>query len=184
VFNADQVESDQQQAKEDQPYSDRIEEAERFSNATKAEVRHCGDRACYVPSVDQIWLPRFEQFRDALSHYSVLDHETVHWCGAKHRLNRDLSGRFGTDAYAVEGLIAELGSAFIAAHLKISVEPRPDHAAYVSSWLHVLRGDPTALLTAAVKAQQAMDYIIGLAQPAMVGCSLDPTDDTHEALAA
>jgi antirestriction protein ArdC len=161
VFNAEQVEGVEPAATRPMlSPEERVEAAESFVAATGAQVRHGGDRACYVANIDQIWLPQFEQFRDAESYYSVLAHECVHWSGAKHRLNRDLSGRFGTDSYAMEELVAELGSAFIAGHLGLTIEPRPDHACYISSWLRVLSGDPRALLTAAAKAQEAADYLI------------------------
>jgi antirestriction protein ArdC len=163
VFNADQVDG----AEETRPRprlteSERIAAAEDVISATGVQIRHGGDMACYVPNIDQIWLPKFEQFRDAASYYSVLAHECVHWTGAKHRLDRDLTGRFGDDGYAMEELIAELGSAFMAAHLGTSIEPRPDHASYIASWLRVLRGDTRAILTASAKAQQAVDYLIAL----------------------
>lgn len=162
VFNADQVEGTEDTRRLPAlTEADRISAAESFICATGANIRHGGDRACYVPSIDQIWLPKFEQFHDAGSYYSTLAHECVHWSGAKHRLNRDLSGRFGGDAYALEELIAELGSAFVAAHLGLSVEPRSDHAAYISSWLRVLRSDARAILTASAKAQEAADFLIG-----------------------
>jgi len=56
-------------------------------------------------------------------------------------------------------LIAELGAAFICADLALTPEPRPDHAAYVVSWLRVLRGDKRAIFTAAAKAQAAADWM-------------------------
>ena len=120
---------------------------------------HGGDRAYYAPSIDQIWLPQHAQFRDLESYCAVLAHELVHWTGAKHRLDRPLDGRFGDAAYAFEELIAELGAAFLAAHLGLSLEPRPDHAVYIASWLKVLKSDPKAILTAASKAQQAVDFV-------------------------
>ena len=179
VFNAEQVDGDE--AVSSRPVlslTERVAAAEAFVAATGANIRHGGDRACYVANIDQIWLPRFEQFRDALSYYSVLAHETVHWSGAKHRLDRDLEGRFGSESYAMEELIAELGSAFIAGHLGLSVEPRLDHAAYVASWLRVLRDDPKAILTASSKAQEAFDYLIGLdAQSEQSGLSDNDIDD-------
>ena len=55
-------------------------------------------------------------------------------------------------------MIAELGAAFICADLALTPEPRPDHAAYVASWLKVLRGDKRAISTAAAQAQQAADW--------------------------
>ena len=161
VFNADQVEgAEEARQGPELSQSDRISAAEDFICATGANIRHGGDRACYVANIDQIWLPKFEQFRDAVSYYSVLAHECVHWTGAKHRLDRDLTGRFGGDSYAMEELVAELGSAFVAAHLGISIEPRRDHAAYIASWLRVLRGDARAILIASTKAQQAADFLI------------------------
>jgi antirestriction protein ArdC len=60
----------------------------------------------------------------------------------------------------VEELIAELTAAFTLAHLRLSTEPRPDHAQYIASWLHVLKTDKRAIFTAASKAQQATDYLI------------------------
>ncbi|WP_300973510.1 zincin-like metallopeptidase domain-containing protein [Sphingomonas sp. LHG3406-1] len=160
AFSADQVDGYTAPSDVAIDPQDRVANAEDFFERINADVRHGGDRACYVPAHDQICLPKFQQFRDAHSYYATLAHETVHWSGAKHRLDRNLSGRFGTDDYAMEELVAELGSAFIAAHLGLSVEPRPDHAAYVSSWLRVLRSDPRAILTAAAKAQEAIDYIV------------------------
>src|SRR5947208_17195662 len=65
-------------------------------------------------------------------------------------------------------LIAELGSAFLAGHLGITVEPRADHAAYLASWLRVLRNDARAVVTAAARAQQAVDFLIAAA-----GCDAD-----------
>ena len=62
-------------------------------------------------------MPPFESFRDAESFYGTLGHEAVHWSGHRTRLNRDLSSRFGSHAYAAEELVAELGSAFLCAGL-------------------------------------------------------------------
>lgn len=140
----------------------RIAAAESFIAGTRADIRHCGDRAFYSPASDQICLPNFEQFRDPLGYYAVASHELVHWSGAKHRLDRDLGGRFGAHSYAAEELVAEIGAAFIAGQLGLTLEPRDDHASYVSSWLQVLRSDSRAILTAAAKAQEAVDYLVGL----------------------
>ena len=142
--------------------AERIAVAEAFVASTGAEICHGGDQACFVPSTDQILLPKFEQFRDAEAYYSVVCHELIHWTGAKNRLARELTGRFGRESYAAEELIAELGSAFLSAHLGLAVEPRPDHAAYVASWLRVLQGDSRAILTASARAQEAVDYLLGL----------------------
>lgn len=165
VFNEEQVDGASPPVSEPcLSAEDRIAEAEAFLTKARADVRHGGDRACYVSNIDQIWLPRFEQFRDPASYYSTFSHELVHWSGAAHRLNRNLEGRFGSESYAIEELVAELGAAFIAAHLGIAVEPRPDHAAYIASWLKVLRRDPKAIVTASAKAQEALDYLVSIHQ--------------------
>ena len=159
VFNADQVDGAEPQPQCIFDETKTISAAAQFICRTGAQIRHGGDRASYAPSIDQIWLPQIAQFRDLNSFYAVLTHELVHWTGAEHRLDRPLDGRFGDEAYAFEELIAELGAAFLCAHLGLSLEPRPDHAAYIASWLKVLKSDPKAILTAAAKAQHAADYL-------------------------
>lgn len=93
--------------------------------------------------------------------YGTLLHELTHWSGAPHRLARQLSTRFGDDAYAAEELIAELGAAFLSADLGITSEPRPDHAAYLASWLKILKADKKAVFAAASAASKAADYLAG-----------------------
>jgi antirestriction protein ArdC len=87
----------------------------------------------------------------------------VHWTGAKGRLDREFGQRFGDRAYAFEELVAELGAAFLCAMLGLANEPRPDHAAYIASWLEVLKSDKRAIFTAASKAQAAADHLASLA---------------------
>ena len=135
---------------------------ETFFMATGASVQHGGNRAFYRPSSDHIQMPFFDAFFDPIDYYSTLGHETVHWTSAQHRLDRDLTGRFGSEAYAAEELVAELGAAFLCADLNLTNTPRPDHAAYVANWLKVLKDDNRAIFTAASKAQQAADYLHGL----------------------
>ncbi|MFM5892909.1 MAG: ArdC family protein [Novosphingobium sp.] len=162
VFNGDQVEGAEPLPLCNLTETETVTAAAHFIGRTGAQIRHGGDRAYYAPSIDQIWLPQNAQFRDLESYYAVLAHELVHWTGATHRLDRPLDGRFGDEAYAFEELIAELGAAFLAAHLGLSREPRHDHAVYIASWLKVLKSDPKAILTAASKAQQAADYLLDL----------------------
>ena len=90
----------------------------------------------------------------------------THASGAKHRLDRDLSGRFGNEAYAMEELVAELGAAFLCAELGITPEPRLDHAQYVNNWLAVLKKDTRAIFTAAAKASEAVRYLKDMANAA------------------
>ena len=81
-----------------------------------------------------------------------------HWTGADHRLARTFGKRFGDEAYAMEELVAELGSAFLCGDLGLSVTPRPDHACYLASWLKVLKGDNRAIFTAASAAAKAAEW--------------------------
>lgn len=163
VFNADQVDGESLPNESPLPAGEATRAAENFFSSIPAKVQHGGDRASYIPAADKIQVPYREQFRSIGAYYSVLAHELTHWTGAKHRLNRDLSMRFGSERYAMEELIAELGSAFLGADLKLGMEPRRDHAPYIASWLTVLRNDPRAIVTAASKAQAAVDYLFAVA---------------------
>ena len=159
VFNAAQVDGYEAPALPVLPEVERIGHAEAFFVAIGADIRHGGNRAYYVPSLDQIRMPPFAAFRDPAAYYATLSHETTHLTGHPSRCARNLRGRFGEEAYAAEELVAELGAAFICADLALAPEPRPDHAAYVASWLKVLRSDKRAIFTAAAKAQAAADWM-------------------------
>ena len=138
----------------------RIDHAEKFLHATGAKIAHGGNRAYYSLSTDAVQMPPFESFRDADSYYSTLAHELTHWTGSKNRLDRDFGGhRFGSNAYAQEELVAELGAAFLCADLELALEAREDHSAYIANWLEVLKGDSRAIFTAAAHAQRAADFI-------------------------
>ena len=142
---------------------ERIEQAERFFEATGADIRHGGNQAYYTITHDRIQMPPFETFRDAESYYATLAHEMTHWTRHENRLERDFGRRrFGDEGYAREELVAELGSAFLAADLGLELEPREDHTAYIESWLKVLRDDKRAIFSASAHAQRAVDYLHSL----------------------
>jgi antirestriction protein ArdC len=168
VFNADQVDGSTPPVVEGQGEAERIEAVEVFLGNTGADIRHGGAGAFYMPDLDRISLPHRETFTGTTTstateaYYGTAFHELGHWTGAKHRLARDLSGRFGTAKYAGEELVAELTSAFLCAHLGISPTPRADHAQYLNAWMQKLREDKRAFLTAASAAQKAADYLRGL----------------------
>ncbi len=141
------------------PETDRIPEAEAFIGNLGIKTAFGGPDAYYMPSTDTVHMPDFAAFRDAVSFYGTWVHENGHASGAKRRLDRDLSGRFGSEAYAAEECCVEILSGLILADLGIAHHPRPDHAAYIASWLKVLKSDPRAIFTAASKAQQAADWM-------------------------
>jgi antirestriction protein ArdC len=120
----------------------------------------------YSPAIDTIFLPPLEAFDDAEAYYATSAHEHCHWTGHASRLARDLSGRFGSDAYAVEELVAELGASFVAATLGIETTPRVDHARYLASWLRVLKSDSKAIFSVASAAQAAADFLIAASEGA------------------
>lgn len=121
------------------PESERIAHADAFIAALKVPVLIGGDMAYYQPSTDTVHLPPFERFKDAVAAVGVSIHEHAHASGAKHRLDRDLTGRFGSFAYAMDEAVAELTASFVLADLGLACEPRPDQAAYLASWLNKWR---------------------------------------------
>ena len=162
VFNASQVDGFDIPPRVERPKRERIDVAEEFFAHTGADIRTGGNRAFYHPSLDYVQMPPYEAFVDPLSYYATLAHEITHWTGSASRLERDLTGRFGSESYAAEELIAELGAAFLSAILGLAHEPREDHACYIASWLKVLKSDNRAIFTAASHAQRAADFVTGL----------------------
>lgn len=159
VFNAAQVEGYEAPALPPPTIPLRLQSVDQFFSSLGASIAHGGNRAFYRPADDRIQMPSFEAFCDPVAYYATLAHEVTHWTGHPARCARDLKGLFGDEAYAAEELIAELGAAFLCADLDLASEPRPDHAAYVQSWLKVLRADKRAIFTASAKAQAAADYV-------------------------
>lgn len=175
VFNTEQIDGLSPQPEVQptviQPMSSRIDRVDAFIAATTATIVHIGNRACYIPSADRIEMPPYRQFIDtatssaAEGYYATLLHELIHWTSPKHRCDRDIGKRFGDNAYAREELVAEVGAAFLCADLGIALEPRPDHAAYLASWLTVLKSDKRAIFAAAALAQKAVDWLAAKSHP-------------------
>jgi len=167
VFNLDQIDGlPERYAPQPQPTINpevRIGAAEAFFRACGADIRHGGGSAFYAPGTDFVQMPAFESFQDAQSYYATLGHEMIHWTSHSSRLDRDLGRqRHGDEGYAREELVAELGAAFLCAALGLALEPREDHAAYIASWLQVLRDDRRFIVSAAAHAQRAVAWLHGL----------------------
>ncbi len=138
----------------------RNEEAEAFFGATGAVIRHGGNSAHYSGGSDHVQMPVFESFRTPESYYATLAHELTHWTKHKNRLDREFGRKkWGDEGYAKEELVAELGAAFLCADLGLTPEAGLDHAAYIQSWLKVLKDDKRAIFSAAAHAQRAADYL-------------------------
>lgn len=157
IFNADQVEGVSFDTPAVKSEPERMAECESTIAATGAVIRHGGDVACYVPSADIIRMPNLADFDSQAHYYATAFHELPHWTGAKHRLDRDLSGKFGNPDYAFEELVAELGAAFLCSDHQISGDLR--HAGYIKSWLKCLRENETAIFRAAALAEKAVGFL-------------------------
>jgi antirestriction protein ArdC len=174
VFNADQCENlPADLAPPPAPVHDNLilPQADALIRATGADLRIGGNRAFYVPSADYIQVPPPSAFFQPINFHRTVFHELGHWCGAAHRLNRDLSGSFGSASYAREELAAEMTGAFVCAAL--SIEPTVRHADYLGSWLEVLREDNRAIFRAASAASKAADYLLAFREADCSGPSGD-----------
>jgi antirestriction protein ArdC len=175
VFNAEQIDGMPPLEKSSDLEFDPIARAEAVIDALKEKTNlvivHGGNQACYVPATDQIRLPPKKKFKSAYDLYSVTGHEICHGTMAPHRLNRTeaYAKRWGDEAYALEELTAEIGSAILSAELGIAERVSPEqrekhianHAGYLQSWLKVLSKDPLAIFTAAKAADRVSEYVLG-----------------------
>lgn len=150
------------------PESEHRAAIEAYLDAIPSKVTYSGNRACFRPEPDDILMPPIETFNTYEDWGSTEAHENIHWSGGKTRLNRTFGKSFGDEHYAAEELIAEIGSHLIARHLRLPQFIHDNSAAYIHSWLKILKGDKTAILSAASKAQEAFDYLQSF-QPASVG---------------
>ena len=125
------------------------------------ELNHYGDRAFYSVKDDKIVLPTKDSFETIADYYATRLHETAHSTGAEKRLNRDLSGRFGSAEYAEEELRAEIASSILFADLHMPTEAKllDNHKAYIQSWIEILKNDPKILFQAIKDAEKISDYV-------------------------
>ncbi|MBR0906639.1 ArdC family protein [Bradyrhizobium liaoningense] len=161
VFNLDQCEhlpDHLNPAPVELPERQIVPQAEALAKATLADIRVGGAEAFYLPLTDTVHIPPQPAFFEQINFYRTLFHELGHWTGHPNRLNRDLTGTFGSKPYANEELVAELTAAFVCAAL--SIRPTVRHADYLGSWLDVLRDDRSAIFRAASKASKAAGFLL------------------------
>jgi len=159
LFNADQVDGYAPEPGPVLPESERLAGAEAFIAALGIDTVYGASSAYYHIGEDRIHMPDFAAFHDAHGFYATHVHECAHATGASHRLDRSFNERWTRHALAMEEATAELTASFILADLGLAHEPRPDHAAYIASWLQLLKDEPRAIFTAASKAQVAADWM-------------------------
>ena len=135
-----------------------LPQAEALIRTSGADIRIGGDRAFYSVIGDFIQVPPPQAYFEPVNWHRTALHELGHWSGAAHRLDRDMSGGFGSASYAKEELVAEMTAAFLCASL--GIVPTVRHADYIGSWLEVLRDDDRAIIRAASAASKAADYLL------------------------
>ena len=127
----------------------------------KISYKEEGNEAYYDVANDTITLPPSTRFEDKYSYYATQLHELSHASGSKNRLNRQIENKFGTEDYAREELIAEIGSSFLMSKLNIKVGSKHynNHKCYIQSWIRILEYNPNELFKAINEANKVFDYL-------------------------
>lgn len=165
VFNAEQIDglpALKPKVRGSEP--ERHARAEAILANSGAKIQHVeGDRAFYRPSTDSITLPERHQFTSPDNYYATALHELGHWTGHPSRLDRDLAHPFGSAGYAREELRAEIASLMLGERMDIGHDPG-QHAAYVGSWIKVLKEDPKEIFRAASDAEKITSFVMAFEQ--------------------
>lgn len=162
------------------PPTERDRTLDAFFAAIPAKVRQRGVEAFYSPASDELTMPEPALFKDTDHYRATLAHELSHWTGHDSRLARQLNARFGSEAYAMEELVAELSAAMLGVELGLPVAHLDHHASYLASWLKVLKADSRAILTVAAKAEEAASLLLRLGRGEAVD-ELDPESHRSDA---
>jgi antirestriction protein ArdC len=67
---------------------------------------------------------------------------------------------FGSEQYSIEELTAEIGASYLSSHTGIVLDDFADNAAYIKSWLEVLKNDHRFIVFASYQAQKAVEFIL------------------------
>ena len=129
-------------------------------------IQYAGSEPCYRTSTDTVTVPEASSFHTAEDYYATLFHELAHSTGHGKRLDRATlteKASFGSESYAKEELVAELGASFLsnAAGLDLT-RTEPATASYLDNWLQALRNDKRLIVSAASQAQKAANHILGI----------------------
>ena len=162
VFNAQQVSGFPEY---DSSYeeTDIMAVADRMIRSSRCPVRELAqEKAFYSPLKDEIVLPLRNQFKDDISFLKTLVHECCHSTAAPSRLNRNLSGLFGSPEYAKEELRAEIGALFTESDLYVPLQGKhyEDHSDYLRSWIGALENDYNEFFRACADAEKISSYLM------------------------
>lgn len=149
-------------------------EISRINQAVGPMVKHGYDRAAYSLTTDVVMMPDPHQFVSDEAYYTTLFHELVHSTGSESRLKRIEPALFGSDPYAKEELVAEIGASFLSGISGFESAGGDESAAYLSGWLSKIKEQPKLIVQAAAQAQKAADLVLGVTfeettQPANAG---------------
>lgn len=172
VFNLDQTEGierpedDSGSETNDNPFQD-IQSAQAVveNMPNRPRIDHAEQRAYYNPARDFVNMPKPETFNSPVEYYSTLFHELSHSTGHESRLNREgITNHtgFGSHGYSVEELIAEFSASYIMGSLDLLNSTVDNSAAYIKSWIKVLKENPKYLISASSKAVKSADYILDI----------------------
>lgn len=182
VFNLSQIDGIEIPKEPEDIEFNPVENAEKivsgYQNPPKILTK--GQQACYIPSLDEIDMPKKESFLSIPEYYSTLFHEMTHSTGHEKRLNRfkdetDKEWAEG-NGYSREELVAEIGASFLTAEAGIECDmTRKNSEAYIAGWLKQLRSDKKFVVMAAARAQNAVDLILNRNQKKCEGST--PNED-------
>ena len=159
VFNADHIDGlPSPPLREETTPAQRIERCEALLSATGAVIEYGSNQPYYAMTADKICMPHPERFLSMDLFYAVALHELSHWTGHESRLARDMSGKFGSEQYAREEMVAETASHIMGVELGIGHDPS-QHAAYIKHWMKIAQADPNFLYTAASAAEKICDFV-------------------------
>ena len=117
------------------------------------------DKAYFSISKNEIVVPEKAQFKDGESYYGTLWHEMTHSTGIEGQLDRIKPAAFGSDEYAREELVAELGSALVAQRYGMSKALKEESCAYLKSWLEQLKESPQFIKTTLLDVKKASSLV-------------------------
>lgn len=165
VFHASQIDGIPELAKTEKTIEEKSETIKRIQdipNVLGVPVVEGGNRANYSPHADVIRMPPFEAFKSEEDYAGTLLHESAHATGHKDRLDRDLSGGFGSQNYAKEELRAEIASVFLSQALGVPISETSisNHASYLKSWVDVLKSDRFEIMRASRDAEKITGYVL------------------------